>query len=96
MLDKDTVIAYLKSTGIFGNISYTKSIVDECRNLSTKSRNSKGMWYTLCVCTYLETGATGVGLSAGDNMEVHLICSNIMDMDFLRNTIEYIKHQLLL
>lgn len=96
MLNNEKVIAYLKATGMFGNIKYEKvnDLGLESRRLDTLKTDKKGYHYSLTIFHYKNTGGTYVGLSKWTPMIASMICNQIVDADSLHEIIENIKGKL--
>lgn len=96
MLKKEEVIAYLKSTGIFSKISYHKATVEtapERRDLNTINTDENGYHYDVSIHTY-KSGATYVSFGKWTPVDSQMICHMITDMDFIKETVEYIKRKI--
>lgn len=90
MLQKKEVFDFLKSTGKFEKISYRKYEGIEYPKLwvtRTKNKMKNGMWFYIGFKAY-EQGGFVAQFSVASTMVSHLLCMNVCDFDFFKETVE--------
>lgn len=98
MLKLDAVMPYLKGTGIewvieTKNDPYKDGAIKTLVLMDTKLTDKNEFHYALKIKEYLQGGCV-VQISKWTPMVSQLLCQNVCEADFLRNSVEYIKGKL--